>query len=199
MPRHVWGVSRASKVQARSARGAFDPRESKSILDFSPHPAWLPERTARTVTQADLAHDYCCCRASRFAGSFSGRQPRHGIAINYSSVQFINTYVSLCLVWMSAGGNQRGRQVPSHSLELYTPMRNPPQKIISWDLHLSESDRGRSGLYFFSAHSGVGFPYEMCNIEGDFIVRSPPALSHATAAGGRHFHYWMNPVTRLSF
>ena len=108
MPRHVWGVSRAPKVQARSARGAFDPRESKSILDFSPHPAWLPERTARTVTQADLAHDYCCYRASRFAGSFSGRQPRHGIAINYSSVQFINTYVSLCLVWMSAGGNQRG-------------------------------------------------------------------------------------------
>ena len=118
MPRHVWGVSRASKAQARSARGAFDPRESKSFLDFSPHPAWLPERTACTVTQADLAHDYCCYRASRFAGSFSGRQPRHGIAINYSSIQFINTYVSLCLVWMSAGATKGGRQVPSHSLDL---------------------------------------------------------------------------------
>ena len=55
MPRHVWVVSRASKAQARSARGALDPRESKSFLDFSPHPAWLPERTARTVTHGDAS------------------------------------------------------------------------------------------------------------------------------------------------
>ena len=57
MPRHVWGVSRASKAQARSARGAFDPRESKSFSDFSPHPAWLPERTGthRCSVVADCA------------------------------------------------------------------------------------------------------------------------------------------------
>ena len=66
-------------------------------------------------------------------------------------------------------GNQRGAPGTIPFLGFMDPMRNSPQKIISWDLHLSESDRGRSGLYFFSAHPGVGFPHGMCNIESDAL------------------------------
>ena len=60
----------------------------------------------------------------------------------------------------------------------------PRRKIISWDLHLSESDRGRSDLYFFSGHSGVDFsPRNAQNVAAIFNLRSPPALSRANGFG----------------
>ena len=45
--------------------------------------------------------------------------------------------------------SRKGREVRLYPMDLQTSIRNSQQKIRSWGLHLSESNRGRSDRYFF--------------------------------------------------